>query len=52
MSRFVGGFHKLPRERLDSLENRGLVGDIKAVEGVYLQALNPRCLIVVTENAQ
>jgi hypothetical protein len=29
---------------------RGFTGDIKAVEGVYLQALNPSCLIVVTEN--
>ena len=28
---------------------RGFTGDIKAVEGVYLQALNPNCLIVVTE---
>ncbi len=28
---------------------RGFAGDIKAVEGAYLQALNPNCLIVVTE---
>jgi hypothetical protein len=27
---------------------RGFTGDIKAVEGVYLQALNPNCLIVAT----
>ena len=27
---------------------RGFTGDIKPVEGVYLQALNPNCLIVVT----
>jgi hypothetical protein len=31
---------------------RGFTGDIKAVEGVYLQALNPNCLIVVTEKAE
>ena len=30
---------------------RGFRGEIKAVEGVYLQALNPHCLIVVTEQA-
>ncbi len=31
---------------------RGFAGDIKAVEGVYLQALNPNCLIVVTETTE
>ena len=31
---------------------RGFAGDIKAVEGVYLQALNPNCLIVVTEKTE
>jgi len=31
---------------------RGFTGDIKAVEGVYLQALNPNCLIVVTDKAE
>ncbi len=28
---------------------KGYTGEIKAVEGVYLQAINPNCLIVVTE---
>ncbi len=31
---------------------RGFTGDIKAVEGVFSQALNPNCLIVVTEKAE
>ena len=31
---------------------RGFTGDVKAVEGVYSQALNPNCLIVVTEKAE
>ena len=31
---------------------RGFTGDIKAVEGVYRQALNPNCLIVVTEKTE
>ena len=31
---------------------RGFTGDVKAVEGVYSQALNPSCLIVVTEKAE
>ena len=28
---------------------RGYTGDIKPVEGVYLQAINPNCLIIATE---
>lgn len=31
---------------------RGFTGEIKPLEGVYLQALNPNCLIVVTEKAE
>jgi hypothetical protein len=31
---------------------RGFKDEIKAVEGVYQQALNPNCLIVVTEQAE
>ncbi len=31
---------------------RGFSGDIKPLDGIYTQALNPNCLIVVSEKAE